>query len=280
MDISSVLVNNGQTTSYKSSCSYDMPCCHMHNHNELLFLLSGRLQVENNLEVVEVDAPAVILHNSYTLHRATLTDGHYKRFIINFDDNTLNTVAPLAQTVRFFKNSNMTVIRLTHEMEEILQHYTERYLALSPDDGSRDTLTCLLLYELAKYHSPENDLLGQNKAPYINNVMQYIVQHYNEPITLDTLATRFYISRAKLTADFSSSTNMTIKQFTTLVRMNMAYSMIKGGATIADAARACGYNSIANFSATFSKYFGDAPAQYKQTAYSMKITPDTHTCTS
>lgn len=277
MDMPNILVNDGQTTFYKSSNTYSMPCCHMHNHNELLFLLSGRLRVENNLEIIEVDAPAVILHNSYTLHRAELIDGQYKRFIINFDDKTLNTVTQLADTVRFFKNTNMTVIHLTHEMEVILHHYTERYFALNPYDGSWDTLTCLLLYELAKYHSPENDLKVQNKAPYINNVMQYIVQHYNEPITLDTLAAQFYISRAKLAADFSNSTNMTIKQFTTLVRMNMAHSMITNGTTIAEAAHTCGYNSIGNFSATFSKYFGNTPVQYKQTGYSMKISSDSHT---
>lgn len=280
MDMHNILINNGQTTFYKSSNTYVMPCCHMHNHNELLFLLSGRLRLENNLEIVEAEAPAVILHNSYTLHRAELISGHYNRFIINFDDKTLDTVAQLTETVRFFKNTNMTVIRLTREMEVILQHYTERFFALDPYDGSRNALLCLLLYELAKYHSPENDLRAQNKAPYIHNVMQYIVQHYNESITLDTLAAQFYISRAKLAADFSNSTNMTIKQFTTLIRLNMAYTMITNGATIAEAARTCGYTSIGNFSAAFSKYFGEAPVQYKQTGYSAKTSSIPHTSTS
>lgn len=280
MNIPNILVNNGQTAFYKASSTYHMPSCHMHNHNELLFLLSGRLRIENNLETVEADAPAVILHNSYTLHRAELIDGHYKRYIINFDDNTLDTVIPLAETVRFFKSTNMTVIHLTHEMETALHHYAERYFALNPNDASRDTLTCLLLYELAKYHSPDNHLSGQSKAPYINHVMQYIVQHYNEAITLDTLAARFYISRAKLAADFSGCTSMTIKQFTTLVRMNMAYSMIMNGTTVAEAARTCGYHSIGNFSAAFSKYFGNTPVQYKQAADSAKISLNTHTSTS
>lgn len=265
MDTSNILVNDGQTTFYKSSCSYQMPCCHMHNHNELLLLLSGHLQIENNLEVVEVDAPAVILHNNYTLHRVTLMDGCYKRFIINFDDSALDAVPRLSSTIRFFKNTNLTVIPLSGEMELTLRQYAERYSALSSEDGSRDTLTCLLLYELAKYHPSQDNPRSRDRIPYLNHVMQYIVQHYSEPITLDTLAAQFYISRAKLTADFSASTGMTIKQFTTLVRMNMAYSLITSGTTIAEAAHICGYNSIGNFSSTFSKYFGVAPAQYKKT---------------
>ena len=93
--------------------------------------------------------------------------------------------------------------------------------------------------------------------------MQYISEHYYENFTLDDLASQFYISRAKLAADFSGTTNMTVKQYTTLVRMNVARGMILGGASVAEAAHACGYSNTSNFATTFSKYFGDSPARYR-----------------
>lgn len=262
----SVFQNDGQSIVYLSTCSYNLPYCHLHNHNELLFLMSGKLHLENNLNTIEVTAPAVIIHNCYTLHRAQLLEGHYTRFIINFDDSTLDTVLPLKETIRFFKNANMTVIHLNQEMQVIMENYVARYSALDAQDGSRNTLTCLILYELAQYRSPKNTLqlsAPESRNAYINEVMQYIARHYSEDFTLDDLAARFYISRAKLSADFSAGTNMTIKQYTTLVRMNIARELLEKGNSISDTARACGYNSTGNFTATYTKYFGEKPIKKK-----------------
>lgn len=263
MPIPDIFKNDGQSVAFSSSCSYSLPSCHIHNHNELLFLISGRLRLENNLDTVEVDAPAVILHNSYTMHRAELLEGQYQRYVINFDDSTMDAVPSLKESVSFFKNANMTVIRLTEEMRDLLRRYIELYSNMNEYDGSQNALTCLILCEIGKFRSPENSVKLCASISYINNVMHYISQHYNALITLDDLAAQFYISRAKLAADFSSSANMTVKQYTTLVRMNVARGMILEGRSVADTAHACGYNNTSNFTSTFAKYFGDSPARYK-----------------
>ena len=263
MALPDILKNDGQSVYYLSSCCYSLPYCHIHNHNELLFLLSGRLRLENNLDTVEVDAPAVILHNNYTLHRAELLEGQYERYIINFDNKTLDAVPSVRETVRFFKNANMTVIRLTTEMKEILVHYVSRYPTLSEEDGSRNALVCLMLYEIAGFRSEENTTKLSVSISYINDVMQYISMHYAESFTIRELAEQFYISRAKLVSDFSSTTGMTIKQFTTLVRMNSAREMLSCGTSVNEAAHACGYSSSGNFASVFNRYFGESPAGYR-----------------
>ena len=259
------LLNDCPPVVYVTSDHYVMPSCHIHNHNELMLLVSGKVRFENNLKITEVEGPAVIIHNSYTLHRSELLEGQYKRYLINFYDKTLDKISGLSDTVRFFKSANMTVIRLTEEMRDVLEGYVRRYPEMSREDGSQDALTCLILYEIAKYRSKENTVGIRAKIPYINDVMCYITEHYSEPITMEELTARFYISRAKLAADFSETTGMTVKQYTTLVRMNVARGMIQDGATVSDAARACGYSNVSNFSAVFSKMFGENPAKFKTT---------------
>jgi len=258
-------INDGQSVFFASSCCYRLPCCHIHNHNELLFLVSGRLRLENNLDTVEVDAPAVILHNSCTMHRAELLEGTYERYVINFDDSTLDAVPGLGESVRFFKNANMTVVRLTPEMKRILENYAARYAAMDADNGSQNALTCLILYEIANFCSPGNTVGVRAAIPYVNDVMYYIIRHYGESVRLDDLAARFYISRAKLAADFRKTTGMTVKQYTTLVRMNAARGMILDGASVSDVGHACGYSNMSNFTSTFAKYFGESPAKYRST---------------
>ena len=153
MPLPNVFANDGPTVFHVSSCAYRLPYCHIHNHNELLFLVSGKLRVENNLNTVEVTAPAVILHNSYTLHRVELIEGQYERTIINFFDDALDEIGGIRETVRFFKSANMTVIRLTEEMRDAIEAYVRRYPEMNAEDGSQNALTCLILYEIAKYQS-------------------------------------------------------------------------------------------------------------------------------
>ena len=263
MALPDILKNDGQSVYFMSSCCYSLPSCHIHNHNELLFLISGKLRLENNLNIVEVSAPAVILHNNYTLHRAELLEGQYERYIINFDDKTLDTIPSMREKVSFFKNANMTVVRLTTEMKEILEHYVLRYSALTEEDGSRNALVCLLLYEIAGFRSEENTTKLCVSLSYINDVMQYISRHYADSFTLRDLAAQFYISRAKLASDFTSITGMTIKQYTTLVRMNSAREMLACGVSVNEAAHACGYSSSGNFASVFTRYFGESPSRYR-----------------
>lgn len=264
MPIPGIFVNDGQLVAHVSSCCYRLPYCHIHNHNELLFLVSGRLLLENNLVTTEVSAPAVIIHNAYTLHRAELLDGYYERYIINFDDATLEEIAGIRETVRFFKDANMTVIRLTEEMRDTVMQYVSRYPVMDETNGSQNALTCLILYEIAKYRSAENTVGLCAGIPYINRVMNYIASEYSKPLTMDELAAHFYVSRAKLASDFSAATSMTVKQYSTLVRMNVARGMILDGRSVSEAARACGYSNVSNFAAAFSRMFGENPAKLKK----------------
>ena len=259
----SILRDFNQTVSFGMSDQYVLPSCHIHNHNELLLIGSGRLLYENNLQTVEVTAPAAVIHNSYTLHRVELLEGKYERVVVQFEDSVMNAIPALTETIRFFKNANMTVIRLTDEMSAILKNYVDRFSAMSKENGSWNALTCLILYEIAQFRSEENTVGLTATIPYVNDVMNHIAKHYGETLKLDELAARFFVSRAKLTADFAAATGMTIKQYTTLVRMNVARGMIVSGESISDTARACGYSSVSNFSATFAKYFGGSPLQYR-----------------
>lgn len=265
MPFPSVFQNDGQTVIHKIDTSYSMPTCHIHNHNEILLVSQGHLLVESNMDSVEVEAPVLILHNSYALHRTEqISEGLYERYIINFDDSTLQEVPSLREFISFFKNANLTVIHLTPEMHNLLLQYVKRYPYMDTRDGSNNLLTCLILYEIAKYRSDENTVRLKPKIPYINDIMYYISTHYREPLTLDELTQRYYISRAKLVADFRNTTDMTVKQYVTLVRMNVARALLLNGASTGEAARESGYNNTSNFTATFTKYFGVSPVKYRE----------------
>lgn len=265
MSFPGVFQNDGQLVVHMINQGYSMPTCHIHNHNEMILITQGHLLIESNMDSVEVEAPVIVLHNSYALHRTEqLNDGDYERYIINFDDAALEQIPALQKTISFFKNANLTVIRLTEDMRDLLLHYIKRYPMMDAENGSINLLTCLILYEISKYRSAENTVRLKPKIPYINEIMHYISNHYKEPLTLDELTSRHYISRAKLVADFRNTTDMTVKQYITLVRMNVARALLINGASTGEAARESGYNNTSNFTSTFAKYFGVSPIKYRE----------------
>lgn len=260
---SSVIVDDGQSVMHNVSSAFNMESCHAHNHNELLFLVQNDLLVENNTDVIEVHAPAVILHNNFTLHRANpVHAGNYERYIINFDDKTLDQNPVLSEDIRFFKRANMTVIQLTEEMRDLLLFYISRYSALHDNAAAKNHLTVMILYELSQYHTDENTLCLEPKLAYINEIMNYIMLNPGESITLESLANRYFVSRAKLVADFRSSTGMTVKNYLTLVRMNIARNLLIEGHSVSETASLCGYNSESNFITTFKRHFDVSPGNY------------------
>ena len=246
---------------YRKGAGVFMQSCHMHDFLELLIILNNPLLcIENTGTILEVKAPAVIIHNRYTMHKATmLEDTLYIRYLINIDEKLLESL----EKPSFFENS-MTVIQLSDEMCGILRFYAERGLALANYPEERVHLISLIFRELSHYSNDENTRTVKPLRGYISDVMQHIITHAAEPLTLEALASRFFISRAKLVADFRASTGMTVKEYIILVRMNMSRAMLAEGISVGECAAACGYNSESNFIATFKRMYGISPRQFSR----------------
>lgn len=240
-----------------------MENCHMHRCNELFFLVHGNVTIDSNADILEVSAPAVLIFNSYSLHRGnSLDDTVYDRYKVYFDDTLLNEYFPCSEALRFFKSTGLTAIRLTEKMRDILLHHFNRYEDFEGDKIGQDLLTTLILYEVYGWCSDKNTITRAPRLPYINDVMHYIVTHYDDNITLDSLASAFFVSRAKLVTDFKQATGMTVKNYLTLVRLNSARSYLNAGNTVSQTASLCGYNNESNFISQFSKYFNISPGTY------------------
>lgn len=260
---SPTIITHDEQTFVHNVVEYKMESCHAHSNHEILFVVQNDIVVENNTDIIEVFAPSVVIHNNYTIHRATPIHGSlYDRYCINFNDSLLRKHSSLMPGIGFFKSANMTVVSLSEEMRDRLMFYIDRFTDLYEDAAACEYLTALFLCELNYYHSDENTISLKPKLSYINDVMNYITQHPNEDITLDSLANKYFISRAKLVADFKKATGMTVKNYITLVRMNTARNLLIEGHSVSETAYLCGYHSDSNFISTFKRMFGVSPGTF------------------
>lgn len=96
----------------------------------------------------------------------------------------------------------------------------------------------------------------------VDFIIQYIHDHYAEPITITELADRLYISRNYLSHLFKLAAGESFNSYLTRVRMEKAKKLIlEGKHLIYEVAEQVGYKNVPYFSTLFKKYNGYNPTE-------------------
>ena len=97
-------------------------------------------------------------------------------------------------------------------------------------------------------------------------IMQYLSQHPTEPVSIDDLAARFYISKYHMMRRFRAETGYTVHAYLTGKRLALAREQIAAGMPILQAAGACGFGDYSAFCRAYRRQFGQPPSSAKQDA--------------
>jgi len=99
----------------------------------------------------------------------------------------------------------------------------------------------------------------------MSKVYDYVMERYQEPITLDEIAEKANMSKNAFCRYFKKRTNKTFFQFLIEIRIENACKLIvkKPELSIAVIAEQCGFNNIANFNRKFKAFKSCTPTQYR-----------------
>ncbi|MBB6671547.1 response regulator transcription factor [Cohnella nanjingensis] len=117
----------------------------------------------------------------------------------------------------------------------------------------------------AAYAAVMADLIQQRKNKNrlsIGDIRDYIDRAFAEPITLESIAARFFVSKEHLSRTFKQETGSTVMDYIIARRMAKAKELLtQGAASIKSAAEAVGYADPTYFHRIFKKVMGMTPAQ-------------------
>ncbi len=100
----------------------------------------------------------------------------------------------------------------------------------------------------------------------LNEILEYINEHYYENIDLQKLSGMFYISPSHVSRLFKQTLGTTTMSYIHEVRIKNAVKLLReDGQSIKRAAESTGYESLNNFYKYFKKFTGSTPAAYIQT---------------
>ena len=245
---------------------------HMHRLNELLLISStGQGTLFSNGNLIEIRTPALILHRAGSYHYidSFVTEGNeYSCHCVYYDEQFVKQIPENLLHSNDLLNDDCLVIELTAPEHEAMVSYVELLSA----DGSKPEATkglFLLLLVLNEAHT----LLGHATVhrlntpnDYIFDVVQYLIRHFNDPLTTTQIAQRFHVSVSKINTDFYKITNQTLKGFCNHLKLVRAADLLvaEEDLPIAEIAYRCGFSSESYFIQSFQKNMGTTPNAYRK----------------
>jgi AraC-like DNA-binding protein len=256
---------------------------HHHDFYEIYFFLSGNVKYNIESRSYLLTPGDVLLISPMELHQPMFgpEQKNYERIVLWIDKQYLENLSlPGQELHRCFDTTlrgHTNLLRPEGVSRQFFQFLLEQLMAeLSKEDPYRET--CALTYlvqvlihlnRLAMENRQTEQLSEQETAVY--NVLGYINDHYQENLTLDHLANRFFISKYHLSREFQRLVGTSVHRYIVQKRLVMAKQMLSQGLPSSDVYQRCGFGDYSNFYRAFKQEYQISPKDFvlrlKENAY-------------
>ncbi|MBQ9782829.1 MAG: helix-turn-helix transcriptional regulator, partial [Clostridia bacterium] len=102
-------------------------------------------------------------------------------------------------------------------------------------------------------------------STHVNNIIDYVKNHFNEINGIEDVADKFYISKFYLCRTFKKLLGVSFISYLTQVKLKHALKLLTTtDMDISEIAFECGFNSTSYFCNIFKKNFNTSPLSYKK----------------
>lgn len=258
----------------KKSMEFEL---HFHDFNKIIIFISGNVTYLIEGKAYKLKPWDILLVSSSEIHKAIIgAAGTYERMIIWVDSNFLikhnSPECNLLECFDIALKEKRNILRLNPELlrqgKYILSQLKEEYS--SGEFGSQVLKNSLFLqfivYLNRLYLKPES-VKHQAEGDYdesIGEVIRYINENLCGDMSIDSLASKFYMSKYHLMHKFKRQTGYTIHNFVVQKRLMMANTLIKSGKSTTEACAESGFEDYSNFVRAFKKMYGLPPKKYSK----------------
>ena len=139
------------------------------------------------------------------------------------------------------------------EFEEMQTGYEE----------SATAIAMLILTQICRAaHSGEAHHSQAEQPTLLTSSIEYIENNLSEPLTLDSVAAHFYISRSAVSKLFREEMDTSFHRFLTQRRLILAKQLISEGEGMERVAQLCGFSDYSVFYKAFKKEYGLSPREF------------------
>lgn len=173
------------------------------------------------------------------------------------------------KSLMLYVDSARDVLHTYQDLRDILQEMTAEYILHAHQTrAAMDSLMLRLLDCLI-----ENYQLGQGQIEADENdtdarmrqMMQYIINHIHDEISLSDLANEMFVSTSTLSRIFKKSTGMYFADYVMRLRVRTSLGLLRTSEqNLTQIAMNCGFSTSAAFNRSFKKVTGMMPSEYRK----------------
>jgi len=127
-----------------------------------------------------------------------------------------------------------------------------------------DTIRRFIDGVIVKSISHMEELKKTQHKDLVERTIDYLKSSYHRDITLDDVSNAVFMSPRYLCGIFKAESGMTIFEYITKLRMEVARDLLNSNRKISDIALSLGYNNVQSFFRFFKKYHKMTPVQYRK----------------
>lgn len=134
-----------------------------------------------------------------------------------------------------------------------------------PRNKNSDLIACMYILQLLTEAVLNSESPASSRQPdYIQNIIQYINEHYAENLTLDSISRKFNVSRTYFPKQFKAQIGVTPTEYLCQVRIQAAKKMLRhSDAPVYYIAEKVGIDNVSYFIKLFKKYEELTPYSYR-----------------
>ncbi len=237
---------------------------------------SGSYMIEGTK--YELEPYSILLMNSNELHAIDISEHEpYERIVLSIRESF--SLPFMLSGVDFFRtikyrdlgHDNQIPPRIVLENGLIDLFGKLSHLLTTANPENEIVAKCVIVQML----STINRIAETNKTRMkrrSNNKTGAVLAHINanleEPLSLDVLSEKFYMTKYHLCRTFKETTGFSINQYITYKRIHLADTLMSKGSSPTQACFMSGFNSYSNFFRSYRKLTGKSPRSGHRTRHS------------
>ena len=238
---------------------------HWHENYELCLVINRPCRFRLDGTVICAQPGDLVSFGAQTVHQFLVDEDNSELLVIQFHPRVLlnctGGIQPLRSHVT--RREILSVEGLWEKLNALMQLIEKEKSAVKAEDNEYMQALCAALYSLLRKHFPgERSPDSREQKNDFYRVVEYVNTHFEEHITVNSVADHFHFSRGKLSQIFKKYAGIGINDYANALRVKKANGMLAHGATVTQAALSSGFDSIRTFNNVYKKVTGTTPSEY------------------
>ena len=256
---------------------------HHHDFSKIVILIDGDLTYYIEGKTYILKPWDILFINKNEIHKPVVNpDKYYERIVIWLNPDFMAKYAQgnndLLKCFEVAIKNNYNLLRLNMKSIEIIKNIIKDIQSCdnSNEFGSeilKESLfvqLMVLMNRLFLNSDKNRDLEDIQYDKTIEGVLNYINSNLENDLSIDTIASNFFISKYYLMRKFKSQIGSSIHNYIIQKRLILAKSLISEGLTMSNVCSKCGFNDYSSFVRAFKKVYGVSPSNYNPTIHNFE----------